>query len=209
MRYTPSFWRRCVLLIAILSPALMGSQFKCAVVSDPSLATARIDQLEPASPQVGEVVQASGSGGGTPPLQFAWDFGDDGTLAYGAQAAHVYTTPGSFRVTLTVHDARGQIARDSEQMTVSARVPPSTPTLVMVSDAIAGQPVELLALAFEADASALRYDWTFSDGQSAMGPRTVAIFPIAGVYRASVTVTNDAGEIAVAQIVFEVTDTGG
>jgi PKD repeat protein len=208
MQYTPSFSRRCVLLIAIISPALMGSEFKCAVVSNPSLATARIAQLEPAAPRVGDVVQATASGSGTPPLQFAWDFGDGGTPAYGGQAAHVYSAPGSYRVTLTVHDARGQTAHDSEQINVSARVPPSMPTLVTVSDAIASQPVEFLALTFEADAGALSYVWTFSDGQSAIGPQPTAIFPIAGVYRALVTVTNDAGEIAVAQIVFEVADTG-
>src|SRR5690242_4404703 len=107
MRYASSFSRRCVLLIAIISPALMGSEFKCAVVSNSTLATARIDQLEPAAPRVGDVVQATASGSGTPPLQFAWDFGDGGTLAYGAQAAHVFSAPGSYRITLTVHDARG------------------------------------------------------------------------------------------------------
>lgn len=209
MRYTPSFSRRCVLLIAIISPALMGTEFKCAAVSNPSVVTARIDQFEPVAPRVGDVVQATASGSGTPPLQFAWDFGDGGALAYGGQAVHVYTAPGSYRATVTVHDARGQIARDSEQVTVSARVPPSMPTLVMLSEAIANQPVEFLALTFEAGASALSYDWTFSDGQSAIGPQAAAVFPIAGVYRALVTVTNDAGEIAVAQIVFEVADTGG
>ncbi|WP_198683773.1 PKD domain-containing protein [Peristeroidobacter agariperforans] len=206
MRYTPSFSRRYVLLIAIISPALLGSQFKCAAVSNPSLATVRIDQLEPAAPRVGDVVQAIASGSGTPPLQFAWDFGDGGPLAYGGQAAHVYTAPGSYRVTLTVHDARGEVALDSEQVTVLARLPPSMPTLVMVSEAIANQPVEFVALTFEADAEALSYDWTFSDGQSAIGPQTAAIFPVAGVYRASVTVTNAAGEIAVAQAVFKVAE---
>src|SRR5688572_6750909 len=98
MRYMPSFSRRCVLLIAIVSPVLMGSEFKCAAVSNPSLATARIDQLQPAAPRVGDVVQATASGSGTPPLQFAWDFGDGEMLAYGGQAAHVYTSPGSYRV---------------------------------------------------------------------------------------------------------------
>lgn len=209
MRYMPSFSRRCVMLIIITSPALMGSEFKCAAVSDTSMVTARIDQLEPFAPRVGDVVQATAVGSGTPPLQFAWDFGDGGSLGYGGQAAHVYTDPGSYRVTLTVHDARGQTARDSEEVTVSARVPPSMPTLVMMSEAIANQPVEFLALTFGDHGSAVSYDWTFSDGQSAIGPQAVAIFPTAGVYRASVTVTTGAGEMNVAQIVFEVVETGG
>lgn len=194
------------MLILIISPALMGSQFKCAVVSNPSGVIARIDRLEPAAPAVGELVQATASGGGTPPLQFAWDFGDGAVVAHGVQAAHEYTAAGSYRITLTVRDATGHIASDSELVTVSARLPPSMPTLVTVSEAIANEPVEFLALTFEADASALSYEWKFSDGQSAIGPRTAAIFSIAGVYRASVTVTNGNGEITFAEIVFEVAE---
>ncbi|GFE79348.1 hypothetical protein GCM10011487_13480 [Steroidobacter agaridevorans] len=157
---------------------------------------------------MGDIVQATASGSGTPPLQFAWDFGDGGTLVYGGQAAHVYTAPGSYRVTLTVYDASGHTARDAEQVTVSARVPPLMPTLVMVSDAIANQPVEFLALTFAVDDRALSYDWTFSDGQAAIGSQAAVIFPTAGVYRASVVVTDDAGETAVAEVVFEVADPG-
>ena len=58
-------------------------------------------------PRVGDIVRATGSGNGTPPLQFAWDFGD-GTLVAGMQAAHAYVAPGSYRVTFTVRDATRQ-----------------------------------------------------------------------------------------------------
>jgi PKD repeat protein len=208
MRYTPSLSRRGVLLIAIISPALLGSEFKCVAVSNPSVATARIDQLEPTTPRVGDVMQATGTGNGAPPLQFAWDFGDGGTLAHGSHAAHVYTAPGSYRVTLTVRDAIGNTARDSAQVAVSARISPSVATLVLVSDTVAGQPVEFVATTFDADAGALNYDWTFSDGQSATGSQAAVIFPMAGVYLVSVTVTNDVGAIAVAQMTFEVVDAG-
>jgi PKD repeat protein len=205
MRSGSSLSRRGVLLIAIISPALLGSEFKCVAVSNPSVATARIEQIEPIMPRVGDIMRATGSGNGAPPLQFAWDFGD-GALAGGMQAAHAYVAPGSYRVTLTVRDATGNTASDSSQVAVSARVSSSVLSLVLVSNAVAGQPVLFAALPLEENASALSYVWTFSDGQSAIGPRAAATFPVAGMYLASVTVTNDFGAIAVAQTAFHVVD---
>jgi PKD domain len=61
-----------------------------------------------------------------------------------------------------------------------------------------------LALEENASARTYTYIWTFSEGQSATGPEVAAIFPVAGMYLASVIVTNDLGPIAVAQIAFQV-----
>jgi hypothetical protein len=205
MRSGPSVSRRGVLLIAVISPALLGSAFKCVAVSNPTVATARIEQIEPIMPRVGDIMRVIGSGNGTPPLQFAWDFGD-GTQAGGMQAAHAYMAPGSYRVTFMVRDTAGNTASDSSQVTVSPRMSSSVLSLVLASDAVAGKPVLFAALSLEERASALSHVWTFSGGQSAIGPRAAAIFPVAGMYFASVTVTNDLGEIAVAQIAFHVAD---
>lgn len=209
MRSGSSLSRRGMLLIAIISPALLGSEFKCVAVSNPSVATvraaARIEQIEPLMPRVGEIMRVTGSGNGTPPLQFAWAFGD-GAQAVGFQAAHAYLAPGSYRVVLTVRDAVRNTASDSSQVTVSALLPSSALNLVLVSGAVAGQPVLFAALAVEEHANALSYVWTFSDGQSAVGPRVAATFPVAGMYMARVTVTTDLGAIAVAQVAFHVMD---
>ena len=83
------------------------------------------------------------------------------------------------------------------------------PTAMVVSDSIAGLPVEFLAEANDAEegeGAMMRFDWRFSDGQSASGPRVTAMFPKAGSYLAFVTVTDDAGAIAVTQVAFEVVD---
>ena len=202
MRSESSLSRRGVLLIAIISPALLGSQVRCVAVSNPGGVTtgssngaaARIEQIEPLMPRVGEIVRATGSGNGTPPLEFSWDFGD-ASLA-----------PGSYRLTFRVRDATGSAASDSSQITVSPQVPSAVLSLVLASDAVAGEPVQFAVLPLEERASASSYVWTFSGGQSAIGPRAAAIFPVAGTYLASVTVTNDLGEITSAQITFYVTD---
>jgi PKD repeat protein len=211
MRSTSFFSRRCALVIVMISPALMG-YFKCVAVSNPSVAvsgssvatTARIDDLRPSAPRVGDIVNAIGSGNGTPPLQFVWDFGDGTDLAGGMQAAHVYITPGRYSVVLTVRDASGNTARDSSQVVVAPRIQLSVTSVVLPSNAVAGEPVMFMATALDADAHALTYVWTFSDGQFATGPQAVAIFPVAGTYLASVSVTNDLGTSSFAETEFDV-----
>ena len=202
MRSESSLSRRGVLLITLICPALLGSQVRCVVGSSPTIATARIERIEPIMPRVGEIVQVTGSGNGTPPLQFVWDFGD-GTLAPGTQAAHAYIAPGSYRITFTVRDVSDNAARDSAQIDVSPRIPSS---IVLISDAVAGKPVLFAASPLEENASALSYAWTFSDGQSASGLSAAAIFPVAGMYVATVTATNEVGAIALEEIAFHVAD---
>lgn len=205
MRSRSSLSRRNVLLIAIISPALLGSQFKCVAVSNPTVVTARIEQVEPITLRVGDIMRVTGSGNGAPPLQFVWDFGD-GAQASGMQAAHAYTAPGSYRVTLIVRDDEGHTASDSSQVAVATRLSSSILNVVLASHAIAGQPVVFAALPLAQEASALTYAWTFSDGQSAIGPRTAATFPAAGMYAASVAATNELGALVVAQTAFHVMD---
>jgi hypothetical protein len=204
MRSGSSLSRRGVLLIAIICPALLGSQVKCVFVSNPTVATARIERIEPKMPLVGEVVHMSGTGNGTPPLQFAWDFGDGTVVATGTQAAHAYLAPGSYHLTFTVRDANGNASRDAAQIDVAARLPIPTPNMIVISRAVAGQPVVFEALPRTETASAPGYVWTFSDGQTAVGPRAAAIFPLPGMYQAAVAVTNERGEIKVAQVTFHV-----
>ncbi|HKE94022.1 MAG TPA: PKD domain-containing protein [Povalibacter sp.] len=205
MRSRSSLSFRCALLIVILSPALLGSSFKCVAVSNPSVTTARIGKLDPAMPRVGEIMQVTGSGDCAPPLQFAWDFGD-GVSAAGMQAAHTYIAAGNYRVMLTVRDAMGNIASDSSQVTVSPRMSTAALSAGLMSGAVTGQPVVLVASSPEENASALTYTWTFSDGQSAVGPQVAAMFPVAGAYVATVTMTTASGGIAIAQVPFQVVD---
>jgi PKD repeat protein len=203
MRSELSLSRRSALLIAIVSPLLLGSYFKCVAVSNPSVSAAQISGIEPAAPRVGEVVQFLASGTGTPPLQFSWNFGD-GTFGAGRQAAHVYEAPGDYRIGLTVRDGLGSLASDAEQVVVSARVPSPKADVLLLTDAIAGQPVVLSARARDTDGGAHTYVWMFNDGQTFAGSEVVAIFALPGVYVASVTMTDDLEPPAVEQFVFDV-----
>ena len=206
MRSRSSLSRRGVLLIAIICPTLLCAATTCVFVSNPTVATARIERVDPDAPRVGDIMNVSGTGNGTPPLQFAWDFGD-GTQAAGMQAAHAYAMPGSYSITLTVRDANGNAGRDSMQVTVSPRFPTSGLSMIEISAAVAGQPVLFAASPLKEDTRALSYAWTFSDGQVAVGAQAAATFPLAGMYLAAVAITNDDGTITTSQIAFHVADT--
>jgi hypothetical protein len=205
MRLRSSLSRRAALLITIVSPALLGF-VKCVFVSNPTVATARIERVEPLNPIVGDIVRVTGTGTGMQPLLFTWDFGDGTVVAEGMQAAHQYLLPGTFRVTLTVRDASGNVSHDSAQLGVVFGIPTPLPGmgLVLISDAVAGQPMLFKAMPLDANAGAANYLWTFSDGQSVSGPEVTATFPVAGMYSASIATTNDLGETAVAQVTFQV-----
>ncbi|MGH2641193.1 MAG: PKD domain-containing protein [Actinomycetota bacterium] len=55
-----------------------------------------------------------------PTLHFAWDFGD-GSAALGQDVLHTYSAPGSFGVTLTVHDKDGGVGTTTQTTTIAAR----------------------------------------------------------------------------------------
>jgi PKD repeat protein len=204
-----SLSRLGVLLITIVSPALLGF-VKCVFVSNPTVATARIERIEPNNPLTGEIVRMSGTGTGTPPLLFAWDFGDGTVVADGMQASHVYLSPQSYRITFTVRDANDNLARDTAQIVVAPGFPTpkvvtSTIGVVLMSNAVAGQPMQFAAMPLAQEtAGAASYLWTFSDGQSAIGTQVAATFAVAGMYSAAIAKTNGLGEIAVAHITFQV-----
>ena len=80
----------------------------------------------------------------------------------------------------------------------------STIGLILISNAIAGQPVQFAAMPLAEGAGAASYLWTFSDGRSAAGQQVAVTFDVAGMYSVSIATSNDRGEIAVAQIAFHV-----
>ena len=143
-------------------------------------------------------------------LTFRWDFGD-GSTAAGAGATHQYTGRGSFVATLTVTTASGRSASTSVTVTVDDNEPvaviasPASGTKVTrgkkvsFSSAGSGDPVDA-----PYGGKLVAYAWDFGDGTSSAeaNPQKAytTLSPPAG-YTVRLTVTDDAGRTATAQVV--------
>jgi len=146
--------------------------------------------------------QAGATGGCLPSNNvltgFSWSFGD-GQSGSGATTSHVFTSAGTYNVTLTVTNDRGLTASTTKVVTVGAG---SGPTAVFV---FSPTPVVANVETFF-DASASRpapghtivsYSWNWGDGDpisTRSTPLEAHDFGAAGTYIVVLTVTDEAGQ---------------
>jgi len=132
-------------------------------------------------------------------LTYSWSFGDGDATTRSKDfqiVSHTFTSPGDYRVTLSVWDPSGN--RGTKSMTMS--VQPGQPTVSIASSGTEGRmPLEVTFLAttrqsWEADAIST-YRWDFGDGNtSRAGNRVSHTYTIAGIYTASLVVETTSGE---------------
>src|SRR6266480_655710 len=139
--------------------------------------------------QVGTAVSfGCTAGDGTPPYEFAWDFGDE-TGAGGAAVVHAYGSSGTKTATCTVTGAGGDHATVSVVVEIY-----SVPTMAASVDRPNASPgTELTFTATAAGGSGtFTFDWAFGDESSAKGPKVTHAYTSPGRYTAIVTVQDAA-----------------
>ncbi len=158
------------------------------VVNDRPIADAGPDHTV----ALGEPLEFSGRDSVDPDgeiVAYRWDFGD-GTTAEGRAVTHAFTTPGVYMVRLTVQDNSGhEEAVDVDETRVTVNAPPVARAGPDVRTA-PGLSVRLDGSgSYDPDGTSLSYQWTFSDGASAVaGPTATRIFTRPGMYEATLTV---------------------
>jgi PKD repeat protein len=146
-------------------------------------------------------VTFDGSGSNDPDgsiVQYLWDFGD-GTTATGPLAAHVYPA-GSYTASLQVIDDQGASATATVLIGVNNIPPEATAT---ASPSIGPSPLSVAfssAGSFDLDGNVVSFVWDFGDGVSSSLPQVTHIYTSAGLYYASVTVTDNGGASAKAMV---------
>ncbi len=124
---------------------------------------------------------------------YAWDFGDGSAQAPSATAtaSHVYATPGTYTVTLTVVDNSGGTGTTTHLATpVHVNQPP-----VAIFTATSNN----LAATFDAtgssdpDGTIATYAWDFGDGSTGVGATVNHSYATANTYTVTLTLTDNSG----------------
>jgi PKD repeat protein len=124
------------------------------------------------------------------PQSWFWDFGD-GNTSTAQNPIHIYSTPGTYTITLTVMNPSGS----STSLPATVAVVPA-PNLVadFITGNITPHPSGLEVEFFEQSIDALTYTWDFGDPASGIlnistDPNPVHVYPGPGVYAVLLTVT--------------------
>jgi PKD repeat protein len=161
-------------------------------VNQPPVAKADVDQV--AAP--GQLLRFDGSASQDPDghlRHYRWDF-DDGTQGTGATPTHAYTTPGHYRVLLTVEDnseSPCNFATDSIDVWVNK------PPVAEAGDDIACSVGETIVLdgrhSYDTDGQIISHTWIFEDGTQREGARLKFLCRKPGRYPLILKVRDDAG----------------
>lgn len=136
-------------------------------------------------PGMGQVVTFINQSGGTPPLQYAWNFGD-GVFSNEANPQHVYPAAGTYQVHLQVQNQFGQ--SDAYWNVTVGQSPYAE--LVVPDSVAAGQ---LFTMYGVGDESVLRYEWSMGDGRQLEGAQVNYAYNASGDYYITMMAVNEFG----------------
>lgn len=145
---------------------------------------------------VGRKVAVDGSGSSDPDgtiASYAWNFGD-GSTATGATPSHTYAETGTYTVTLTVTDNRG----DSDTTTRDVTIVNTPPVAAFTSSVTKLKMSVDAADSSDPDGRVESYAWDFGDGGTASTAAATHTYANAGTYDVRLTVVdNDGGTASV------------
>lgn len=125
---------------------------------------------------------------------YAWDFGDGGT-GTGRNPTHVYNSPGSFPVALTITDTLNRQQRVTHAVTVGQGVLPVASFLISPASPNIDQTINFNASGSTAEPGHTITDfaWNFGDGNLGSGPLPTHAYHQTGTFTVTLKVTDDAG----------------
>lgn len=124
-------------------------------------------------------------------LIFAWDFGD-GIRGRGIKAAHAYSEPGEYKVTLTVKNRLKPMKRAVEfSQVLKANLPPR-PAMQVPERSTQGEAIKFDASeSMDKPGDTLTYIWDFGDSLHGKGRQITHSYSSAGTYQVKLTVVDD------------------
>ena len=138
----------------------------------------------------------SSDNGGSPILDYEWDFGNS-TSGNGVSVSNTYIQSGNYTATLTVTNEDGDT--DQASQLINVEVPNAPPTAAfMITPASGPAPLDVsfdASTSIDTDGSIVSYSWDFGDGNFGSGVSTNHTYQSDGLYSPTLTVTDDDGAI--------------
>jgi PKD repeat protein len=139
---------------------------------------------------------------------YSWDFGDGSSLDTSANPSHTYATAGTYTAKLTVTDDDGATDSGTVSVHVADNLPPTAVAAATPASGPAPLAVSLSSTgSVDPDGTIASYDWDFGDSSphASTGSATHT-YTAAGVYTATLKVTDDNGATGTATATVTVTD---
>jgi len=126
-------------------------------------------------------------------IEYSWNFGD-GQTGIGEKISHVYASPGTYNVTLTVKDASGtKTAIQSETVTITVNSPPVADAGREQIAAI-GEKVRFKGgFSNDSDGKIVTYRWTVDEGVVLEGKNVTHVYERPGIYQVQLLVIDNDG----------------
>ena len=132
----------------------------------------------------GEATQFTSTSTGQSINSYQWNFGD-GQNGMGQNTTHVYTTPGTHQVTLTVQTSGGCTDQITQTVTVNAQ-PTASFNATTVCE---GEATQFTSTSTGGNS----FQWNFGDNSTGTGQSANHTYAHAGTYQATLTVQSDGG----------------
>src|SRR6058998_716649 len=150
--------------------------------------------VSPSPAQANQTVTFRGSSsGGTGPYSDSWSFGD-GASGTGTSTSHVYSSTGTFQVTLTTQDSASPPASVTSTKSITVNQAPLPGALSISFSYSPSNPVAGQTVTFGADVSGgsppYGVGWDFGDGGISVGTSTTHAFANAGTFNVTAAVTD-------------------
>ena len=125
---------------------------------------------------------------------YVWNFGDGTSPGAGVLANHTYAVSGTYTVSLTVTDDRGDTATFSQDVTVT--VPNQLPVAAFSANCAGLDCTFDSSNSTDPDGTIESYQWDLGDGSTSTDAAPTHTYDEAGSYTVTLTVTDDRGATA-------------
>ena len=161
-----------------------------SIVNDPPEA---VFGYTPASPTVKDEVRFDGSKSQDSDgeiVTWEWNFGD-GARKSGQVVTHSYESSGDYEIALTVGDNAGATDTNTKTISITPLVPPEATFEINPDSPTTQDTISFVDHSEDLDGEVVSWEWSFGDGENAVGKEASHSYDDDGSYTVTLTVTDN------------------